>query len=139
LIENEKQNTTRINSTNEKLNSFENLVTVNLINLKPDKNNSKSNNNSNISNKTQNTINSNEIIINNNVNASYSAVTGQNKLEDTAFFSKLSKKDASDSSIHIWQDESNSGWTSTGVMSERSSVYSIDDGVLILFLFLFFN
>ena len=28
----------------------------------------------------------------------------------------------------IWHDESNAGWTSTGVMSDRSSVYSIDDG-----------
>lgn len=27
-----------------------------------------------------------------------------------------------------WNDESHSGWTSTGVMSDRSSVYSIDDG-----------
>ena len=33
------------------------------------------------------------------------------------------------SSHHIWHDESNSGWTGTGVMSDRSSVYSIDDGV----------
>jgi hypothetical protein len=28
----------------------------------------------------------------------------------------------------FWNDESNSGWTGTGVMSDRSSVYSIDDG-----------
>jgi hypothetical protein len=27
-----------------------------------------------------------------------------------------------------WNEESNSGWTGTGVMSDRSSVYSIDDG-----------
>lgn len=32
------------------------------------------------------------------------------------------------SNNHHWHDESNSGWTSTGVMSDRSSVYSIDDG-----------
>jgi hypothetical protein len=29
----------------------------------------------------------------------------------------------------MWNDESNSVWTGTGVMSDRSSVYSIDDGV----------
>ena len=28
-----------------------------------------------------------------------------------------------------WNEESNEGWTSTGVMSDRSSVYSIDDAV----------
>ncbi|CAF0993089.1 unnamed protein product [Brachionus calyciflorus] len=28
----------------------------------------------------------------------------------------------------LWNDESNSGWKSTGEMSDRSSVYSIDDG-----------
>lgn len=32
-------------------------------------------------------------------------------------------------SHNIWHDESASAWTSTGVMSDRSSVYSIDDGV----------
>lgn len=32
-------------------------------------------------------------------------------------------------SHQLWHDESNSGWTGTGVMSDRSSVYSIDDGV----------
>ena len=32
-------------------------------------------------------------------------------------------------SNNIWHDESASAWTSTGVMSDRSSVYSIDDGV----------
>jgi hypothetical protein len=79
-----------------------------------------------IANKIQNT-NSNEI---QNKNASsFTAIESQNKLEDSINVNKLSKKEASDSSIHIWQDESNSGWTSTGVMSERSSVYSIDDGV----------
>jgi hypothetical protein len=34
-------------------------------------------------------------------------------------------------SQHMWHDESNSGWTGTGVMSDRSSDYSIDDGVII--------
>ncbi len=28
-----------------------------------------------------------------------------------------------------WNEESNEGWTSTGVLSDRSSVYSIDDAV----------
>lgn len=28
-----------------------------------------------------------------------------------------------------WNEESNEGWTSTGIMSDRSSDYSIDDGV----------
>lgn len=28
-----------------------------------------------------------------------------------------------------WNEDSNEGWTSTGVLSDRSSVYSIDDAV----------
>jgi hypothetical protein len=33
-----------------------------------------------------------------------------------------------------WNEESNEGWTSTGVLSDRSSVYSIDDAVRLICL-----
>lgn len=44
------------------------------------------------------------------------------------FGSSYANRSNTMNSILNWNEESNSGWTGTGVMSDRSSVYSIDDG-----------
>ncbi len=69
--------------------------------------NNNTNLNSIINNQSQITINNNN---NNNVN-----IANNNQIINR-------------NNNPFWNDESNSGWTGTGVMSDRSSVYSIDDG-----------
>ena len=102
----------RLNANNEKFDSIGTLVSVNYIMSNTNSNNSKIQLNDNGQISFYKNPNSNSYNIN-NISRSY---TGNSV------------------NVNQWNDESNSGWTGTGVMSDRSSVYSIDDGVCRIFL-----
>jgi len=113
-------NSNAINNNNNKieyhtansniLNNYSEIVQINSLTnpIRLDANNESTNINSNFLNTTNSNTNN---INNNNNNISNSNQHASNSVRNP-----------------FWNDESNSGWTGTGVMSDRSSVYSIDDG-----------
>ena len=117
----------RLNTTTDKLDSIGTLVSVNYI----------YNNSSNVSNSSrlQRTDTNSQINIFSSSNNSGKNSNVSN-LNTSRNYNGGVTVNANGNVQHHWNDESNSGWTGTGVMSDRSSVYSIDDGVFILVLLL---
>jgi hypothetical protein len=135
----------RINSsTNEKMDSVSTLVSLNFIDVKSSTARSIGSSNS-ANNSPRNIVNNNNNNINNNKRLNNFKMNSNQTKKDFDFEINKPKTIASNinlnqqniinnqqqhqqSQLVNWNDESNSGWTSTGVMSDRSSIYSIDDG-----------
>jgi hypothetical protein len=121
----------RLNSNNDKLDSstIGALVSVNYIY------DMKSNNSS--SSKLQLNDNGHINIYNSSLhNKNYNSISNNNSYNNSNINSNSNSLNYSVNRNNVsnhWHDESNSGWTGTGVMSDRSSVYSIDDGVFFIF------
>lgn len=100
----------KLNSNTEKLDPFGTIVSVNFIDVKS----STARNPTNLNSIRKDKIIDNSFTNEQNLNSQIQMLNSSN----------------TNNIVHnpIWNDESNSGWTSTGVMSDRSSVYSIDDG-----------
>ena len=122
-----------MNSNNEKesLNNFVSGYLIgNLSNM-----NKPENGRTNMQNTNKSSLISNKSLKNSNIeNTSTTAGAlvnsfRSNKENQSSMYTNLNGTNHSTNHTHHWHDESNSGWTSTGVMSDRSSVYSIDDGV----------
>ena len=140
FIEKNQNNLTNIQVYPRILDSYSTIVSFNLFDVKSNPNNtnskSRTSNNSNsinannrnskfdlntnsLSNLSQLTIGSNNKPITNSININTNKLNNINSNINNSHHNHNS---------HSWHDESNSGWTSTSVMSDRSSVYSIDDG-----------
>lgn len=67
---------------------------------------------------------------NGNNNNNQASDTSSNQTYSTPNYNSgyINRSHTNTNSTINWNEESNSGWTGTGVMSDRSSVYSIDDG-----------
>ena len=109
------------------LNNYSEIVQINSLTnqIRLDSNNDSTNINGILLNTNSNL----NINYNNNSNNNINTINYNNNNNNNITSNSNSNQHASNSIRNpFWNDESNSGWTGTGVMSDRSSVYSIDDG-----------
>lgn len=111
----------KLNSNSEKLDSFSTIVSVNFIDVKSSTARNRANSNTNRNSRLIDNSFANDL----QLTASTNILNFNNP---NILQANTSQHNIHNQTSHPWNDECNSGWTSTGVMSDRSSVYSIDDG-----------